>query len=129
MNTKFVVDDIDLNPLIEAANADYDKLKEETKRWKEEEGISDQTFNMNIMYEMAERFRNGWSVLPGSKYIKIVHDSSVHCFVVRKDTNKFKKGDILKAASWSTPSLNKARGNVLTGDLSKVLWTGVEYLK
>ena len=65
----------------------------------------------------------------GNKYIKIVHESaggsrSVHCFVVAKDTAKFKRGDILKSATWKAPATNFKRGNVLTGDLDCIRWTG-----
>ena len=72
----------------------------------------------------------------GNKYIRIVHESagsrSAHCFVVAKDTAKFKRGDILKSATWNAPATNlkrgnvltAARGNVLTGDLDCIRWTG-----
>ena len=73
----------------------------------------------------------------GNKYIKVVQESvggsrSVHCFVVAKDTAKFKRGDILKSATWNAPATNlkrgnvltAARGNVLTGDLDCIRWTG-----
>ena len=44
------------------------------------------------------------------------------------DDQKFKAGDLLKAASWAAPARNKARGNILKGDYSWVRWTGPEYL-
>ncbi len=51
-------------------------------------------------------------------------------FIVKTDTDKkFRKGDILKAASWAAPARNKARGNILEGDFSWVRWTGPEYLR
>ena len=72
-------------------------------------------------------------VQEGSKYIKIVRSDSqdmVWGFIVKTDTDKkFRKGDILKAASWAAPARNKARGNILEGDFSWVRWTGPEYLK
>lgn len=71
-------------------------------------------------------------VQEGSKYIKIVrkdNQESVWGFVVKTDNDKkFRKGDILKAAGWSAPARNKARGNILDGDFSWVRWTGPEYL-
>ena len=65
----------------------------------------------------------------GNKYIKVVQESvggsrSVHCFVVAKDTVKFKRGDILKSATWKAPATNFKRGNVLEGDLACIRWTG-----
>lgn len=53
----------------------------------------------------------------GSKYLRaVVSDGfgsrSAYAFIVTKDTDKFKVGDILKAASWKAPAKNYARGNV-----------------
>ena len=53
----------------------------------------------------------------GQKYIKIItcdngNDRSVWGFINKSNPN-FKEGDILKAAGWKTPALNKARGNLL----------------
>ena len=64
----------------------------------------------------------------GKKYIKVVQDTGVFCFIVKEDFKHFKKGDILKAAGWNAPALNSKRGNVLTGDY-QIRWTGPLYLK
>ena len=64
----------------------------------------------------------------GKKYIKIVQDTGVFCFIVKEDFKHFKKGDILKAAGYNAPALNSARGNVLTGNYA-IQWTGPLYLK
>ena len=53
----------------------------------------------------------------GSKYLRVVVSDgfgsrSAYAFIVTKDTDKFKVGDILKAASWKAPAKNYARGNV-----------------
>jgi len=53
----------------------------------------------------------------GKKYIKIISEDtqrSVWGFI-NVGNDKFKVGDILKAAGWASPALNKARGNVLEG--------------
>jgi len=57
----------------------------------------------------------------GRKYIKIVSydDSngsggSVWGFINKSNPN-FKEGDVLLAAGWGTPALNKARGNLVDG--------------
>lgn len=60
----------------------------------------------------------------GSKYIKVITDASVHSFIVASDGDKqFKRGDVLKAASWKAPARNFARGNVLDGTATP-RWTG-----
>ena len=41
----------------------------------------------------------------GQKYIKIISNAN------------FEEGDILKAAGWATPALNKARGNLFNLDI------------
>ena len=60
----------------------------------------------------------------GTKYIKILSGGSAHSFIVNTDKDKkFKRGDILMAASWSTPARNKPRGNIFD-DAYRVKWTG-----
>ena len=67
-------------------------------------------------------------VIPGKKYIKIVQDTGVFAFIMKEDSGRFKKGDVLKAAGYNKPALNSARGNVLTGNYA-IQWTGPLYLK
>ena len=67
-------------------------------------------------------------VTQGKKYIKVVQENGVFCFIVKEDFKHFKKGDILKAAGYNAPALNAARGNVLTGNYL-IQWTGPLYLK
>ena len=64
----------------------------------------------------------------GKKYIKVVQDTGVFCFIVKEDFKHFKKGDILKAAGYNKPALNSARGNVLEGNYA-IQWTGPLYLR
>jgi hypothetical protein len=49
--------------------------------------------------------RDGFRFETGTRYVKVIRDTSVHCFV---DT---KNGDVLKAASWKAPAKH-ARGNI-----------------
>ena len=83
---------------------------------------------------MIEEFKNSWVVKSGQKFIKIVAKKSVHSFIVKEDMftpggqPKFKKGDVLKAASWRKPAMNQARGNVLEGNYP-IQWTGPLYLR
>ena len=77
--------------------------------------------------EQTDKWDSNTKVMPGKKYIKIVQDTGVFCFIVKEDIKQFKKGDILKAAGYNAPALNSARGNVLTGDYF-VQWTGPLYM-
>lgn len=77
------------------------------------------------------RFQIGFKA--GKKYIKVTTghggtNRSCWGFIVRDAFGKFRAGDILKAASWSSPALNQARGNVIDGGYF-VQWTGPMYLK
>jgi len=100
--------------IIEASNEDYDRFID----------------NEN----MKQEFANSWKVQPGQKFIKLVSKGSVHSFIVKEDMYtpggqlRFRKGDVLKAASWRSPALNRARGNVFDGNYP-MQWTGPLYLK
>ena len=78
--------------------------------------------------EQVDNWDNKTRVSEGKKYIKIVQDTGVFAFVMKEDSGRFKKGDILKAAGYNKPALNQARGNVLTGNYN-IQWTGPLYLK
>ena len=77
--------------------------------------------------EQVETWDNKTKVMPGKKYIKVVQDTGVFCFIVKEDFKHFKKGDILKAAGYNAPALNSARGNVLSGNYP-IQWTGPLYM-
>lgn len=109
-----------LETLLNVIRADYFAY---TVRGRNEADLSD--FNR----QMIKEFNESLSYTEGKKYIKIIRENSVWGFIVKEDDAQFKQGDILKAAGWNTPAKNKARGNILTNDLSKVQWTGPEYLK
>ena len=111
-------DGIDI--LIKSAQADY------VKRYGSD-------INSDVAKKMISQFNDGFVVKSGSKYVKIMCGSggtpggSCWGFVVKNDTGKFKKGDILKPAGWSAPATNAARGNVLDGNY-EIHWTGPVYL-
>tara|TARA_R110000824_G_scaffold263951_2_gene452749 strand:+ start:457 stop:1035 length:579 start_codon:yes stop_codon:yes gene_type:complete len=77
-----------------------------------------------------EDFYSSIRFIYGQKYIKVVK-GSVHSFIViDDDTVKgskgygyFKRGDILKAASWNAPAKNFPRGNILDS-WYRTTWTG-----
>ena len=103
--------------LMAGAKADY--VKWSTSGGKELSGYSK---------EQVEQWDNKTKIKNGKKYIKIVQDTGVFCFIVKEDFKHFKKGDILKAAGYNKPALNSPRGNVLTGNYP-IQWTGPLYLK
>jgi hypothetical protein len=105
--------------LLSAIKADYLK-------WTTRNG----TRELNeILSEMVEDFNDSLVVVEGSKYIKITKGGSVWGFIVKDEGDKkFKKGDILKAASWATPARNAARGNIVEGKYA-ISWTGPSYLR
>ena len=74
-----------------------------------------------------KEYDNKTKVSFGKKFIKVVQGTSVFAFIVKEDTDKFKKGDILKPAGFNAPAKNGARGNVLTGDYY-INWTGPLYM-
>ena len=75
---------------------------------------------------MFEKFVNSIGYLPGRKYLKIISENCVWGFINLKNEN-FKEGDILKAANYNAPTLNKPRGNIFN-DNYKIAWTGPLYL-
>ena len=77
--------------------------------------------------EQVDNWDKKTKISQGKKYIKIVQDTGVFCFIVKEDFKHFKKGDILKAAGYNAPALNSARGNVLTGNYP-IQWTGPLYM-
>lgn len=90
--------------------------------------IKQDYINTTYSKEMIEDFVNNVTCHEGSKYIKVVARNSVHSFIVKNDHGKFKKGDILKAASWNAPAKNCARGNIFN-EVIHTSWTGPYYLK
>ena len=77
--------------------------------------------------EQVDNWDNKTKISEGKKYIKIVQDTGVFAFVMKEDSGHLKKGDILKAACYNKPTLNSARGNVLTGNYY-IQWTGPLYM-
>lgn len=72
--------------------------------------------------DMQKEFADGIEIREGKKYYKVIGHRSVHSFIVKQDDAKFRKGDILKAASWAAPATNFARGNILED--FEIRWTG-----
>ena len=108
---------IGIQNMIQGAKDDYIQMSTSYGR-KELQGYSK---------EQVDNWDKKTRVMPGKKYIKIVQDTGVFCFIAKEDFKHFKKGDILKAAGYNAPALNSARGNVLTGNYY-IQWTGPLYM-
>ena len=106
-----------LEKLLESIVADYYRW---TKASWDANGYDMDGFDSRI-----NKFRNGLEVKIGRKFIKILTDRSVWGFV-NLTHDKFEKGDILKAAGYNAPALNKARGNIFEN--YSVAWTGPHYI-
>ena len=74
--------------------------------------------------DMQNRFADTLRFKKGKKYIKVTVNGSAWGFIVATDNDShFRKGDILKAANWSSPARNFPRGNILDGNYH-VQWMG-----
>ena len=77
---------------------------------------------------MQDTFANGFEIRKGKKYIKVINQNAVKCFIVNTTEDKvFDYGDILKPAGWNAPARNYKRGNVLEGNYL-MNWTGPVYM-
>lgn len=101
-----------------------DYIRKDYDRWSGPNRTDLTPIVMQIRKEMQEKFNKSLRAIVGSKYIKIVSENCVHSFIVKETGPKFKKGDILKAATYSAPTKNFARGNILTKTYGNTTWTG-----
>jgi hypothetical protein len=111
------------NELMTAIDAYIKHIKTDYTQWQAIDNSGTDPVRDQIRKDMIQRFVDNVRIDAGSKYAKIVANNSVHSFIVLKE-GKFPVGSILKAASWAAPATNFARGNVLSGDFSRVTWTG-----
>jgi len=70
----------------------------------------------------------------GRKYVHVmmhhvgefsVNQRSSHSWIMMDDDKKFKRGDILKSATWRGPARNFGRGNIICGGYKHIKWAGV----
>ena len=54
--------------------------------------------------EQYDNWDNKTRISEGKKYIKIVQDTGVFCFIAKENFKHFKKGDVLKAAGYNKPA-------------------------
>lgn len=124
-----MVDDLTKGNVMEtlpqnAINALIQKIKDDYRIWNRTMGGRADYVADDIREKMSQEFEAGVRVEPGKKYLKVIRGGSVHSFICLVDTGKFKRGDILKPATWRGPATNFARGNILDGTLDRVRWTG-----
>ena len=92
--------------------------------WLGDDSNKDDT-HKEVAAKFRTRFAEGLEFKMGKKYVKVIHDRSVHSFIVNvHDDPKFKFGDILKPASWASPAKNFARGNIFEGNFGGIQWMG-----
>lgn len=109
-----------LNRYLEAIKADY-------ADWQKVRNVPLTDLELQLRAKMEKEFNEGLRITEGQQYFKVISGSGVHSFIVKEDGVKFKRGDILKAASWNAPAKNRARGNIY--DQYRILWTGTGYLR
>ena len=84
----------------------------------------------SIASESVRKFKDKFRMEETKYYFKFLSENGVHSFIVKEDTiirkKQWKKGDLLKPASYGQPALNKPRGNILEKYI--VQWTGPLYL-
>lgn len=119
--------DVAVEVLVEAIKTDYREYTDRAAVAKAARGNGDGEFT-DINIKMIGEFENGLGFTKGKKYIKITtnNNGSVWGFIVKEDGPKFKRGDILKAASWNAPATNHPRGNIFEG--YSIHWTGPHYM-
>ena len=105
-----------IEKLIEAIADDY-------RRWNTASKIAND-FRFDVEEKVAE-FKANIEVKKGRKFIKIITETSVWGFI-NLTHEKFNEGDILKAAGWNAPALNRPRGNIFKK--YSVAWTGPHYI-
>jgi hypothetical protein len=96
-----------------------DHVRQDYKEW-----MSKSDTNPTYIEKMLGEFDARVKITEGKTYIKIVTRGTVHAFIVKEAGGKFRSGDILKAAGYSAPAKNFARGNLIDGNFMNITWTG-----
>lgn len=97
--------------------------------------------------EYVEHLQNDYETMASGQFVKFTYEigrkyvhvimhhfhhwdntltqRSSHSWIMLEDDKKFKRGDILKSASWKTPARNFGRGNILCGGFKHIKWAGL----
>ena len=105
-----------IEKLIEAIADDYRRWNTASKKAND--------FSFDVEEKVAE-FKANIEVKKGRKFIKILTERSVWGFI-NLTHERFREGDLLKAASYNAPALNRPRGNIFEN--YSVAWTGPHYI-
>ena len=104
----------ELNKLLKVMNIDYRK-------------IASQVWNEELRKGLCDRYEAGLSVTESEKYYILVCEKGTLGFLVKLSSDeKFKRGDMLKAANCSTPDRSGSFGNIFEADSREsVGWQGI----
>ena len=106
--------DLALTEYMDKIQASYNQFQNKTVKWVD-------SVNPTLQ---VERKQLDITFVRGSKFYKCVVGNSAHSFICRKAHDKWRVGDVLKAASWAAPAKNFVRGNVLSQTYNNLSWTG-----
>ena len=111
--------------LLEDIRTDYVNFYNQTKRLSSA-GCSEEVPD-SVRCDMINEFNESLRYEVGQKYVRILQNNRVWGFVVASENDKkFPQGEILKAASYKSPTRNAGRGNLFTE--YTIEWTGPQYL-
>ena len=103
--------DIALQDYCNHLKADYNKVGYKTGRDGKE-----------YYYEIGRKYAH---IIMSDDDLHMYKQRSSHSWIMLDEDKKFKRGDILKSATWRGPARNFERGNVLTGEFKHIRWCGV----
>jgi hypothetical protein len=87
--------------------------------------FGEENIDRQEIVDQVNNFANSIKFMHGRKYIKVVVNGGAHSFIVMWGGN-FKRGSLLKAASFSSPNQKYCMGNIITLEgVENIRWTGL----